>query len=127
MFPEFILKISPVWIVLELSNWPTNRMFPLVDASATKQCVTVLSVPVDAENSILLVLLQVWVSELADVNVQFAAVTCYLAYAPNVASVKEPASASDTAVAKPTKIESPSVAKDPALFLKIKLRSLFSR
>ena len=46
---------------------------------------------------------------------------------PKVASVNEPASASETAVAKPTYILSSGVANEPALFLKIKLSILFSR
>ena len=41
-------KISPVAIVLLASSAPTNRMFPLLDASAMKACVIVLFVPVDA-------------------------------------------------------------------------------
>lgn len=137
-----ILNISPVEIVLDASNAPINNTLPpdpttskaFVKCVAIKICVIVLLPLVHSRNSIAFVFLQVCVSADSAVSVQSAWLTRFLSYAPKVASVITGSPDSpveslkfDTAVANPTKISLPGVVKDAALFLKIKLKILFSK
>ena len=121
--------MSPSANALLASNSPTNNMLPLELASAIITWVNVcVPLSVLAGKSIAFVFFAVCVSvESEPIVVQLAAGTCCLAYPPKVASVTEPVSAADTAVANPTYILSPGLEKLRELFLNKKCNNLLSK